>query len=89
MSQANTSGRKLVPGQLVRVSQTIHTREGDWNSQVEGKVVQLAPRPTGSWYAHGKDDRLWLRRLRLEKEDGEFVEINLDQDSVVTIVKDV
>lgn len=89
MTQPNVSDRNLVPGQTVRVSQTIHTREGDWKSQFEGKVVQLAPRPTGSWYAHGKDDKLWLRRLRLEKEDGEVVEVNLDQDSVVTIVKDV
>ncbi len=89
MTQPNVSDRNLVPGQMVRVSQTIHTREGDWTSRFEGKVVQFAPRPTGSWYAHGKDDKLWLRRLRLEKEDGEVVEVNLDQDSVVTIVKDV
>ena len=86
--QTNVSGSKLVPGQTVQVRQSIHTREGDWQSTIEGKVVQIAPRPTGSWYAHGKDDKLWLQRLRLEKEDGEVVEVNLDRDSVVTIVKD-
>jgi len=86
--QTKGTGRKLAPGQTVRVRQTIHTREGDWGTTIEGKVVQLAPRPTGSWFAHGKDDRLWLQRLRLEKDDGEIVEVNIDRDSVVTIVKD-
>ncbi|MCB9858448.1 MAG: hypothetical protein H6818_22445 [Phycisphaerales bacterium] len=85
--QTKASEGRLVPGQTVRVRQTIHTREGDWKTTVEGKVVRLAPRATGSWYAHGKDDKLWLQRLRLEKEDGEVVEVNLDRDSIVTIVK--
>lgn len=86
MAQANPSSRKLEAGQRVRVDQTIHARDGDWHTSVEGKVVRLAPRPTGSWYAHGKDDRLWLQRLRLVKEDGEIVEVNLDRDSVITIL---
>lgn len=88
MAQITQSVKKLVPGQMVRVSQTIHARDGDWHASVEGKVVQIAPKPTGSWFAHGKDDRLWLQRLRLEKEDGEIVDVNLDRDSVVTIIKD-
>lgn len=85
--QTKSAANRLIPGQTVQVRQTIHTREGDWQSTVEGKVVQLTPRPTGSWYAHGKDDKLWLQRLRLEKEDGEVVEVNLDRDSIVTIIR--
>lgn len=88
MAQSKMSGKKLAPGQTVRIAQTIHARDGDWRTSIEGKIVRIAPAPTGSWFAHGKDDRLWLQRLRLEKEDGEIVELNLDRDSLVTIIKD-
>jgi hypothetical protein len=77
---------KLQPGQTVRIRQTIHTREGDWQTDAEGKIVSVGDKPTGSWFAHGKDDRLWLRRVRLEKSDGELIDLNLDRDSVVTIL---
>lgn len=77
----------LQPGQRVRVEQTIHTRTGDWTTSVDGKIIAIVPKPTGSWFAHGKGDVLWLQRLRLEKADGELVEINLDSSSIVTILK--
>lgn len=77
---------KLKPSQAVRVVQTIRTREGAWRTAVEGKIVSLASRPTGSWFAHGKHDKLWLPRLRLEKEDGELVDLVLDDESIVTIL---
>jgi major membrane immunogen (membrane-anchored lipoprotein) len=38
---------------------------------------------TGSWFAHSKDDRLWLDRLEVTKDDGEIVTLNLDRYSVV------
>ena len=79
---------ELRPSQKVRVLQTVHTREGDWQTDVEGKILSLESKPTGSWFAHGKDDKLWLQRLLLEKEDGERVELVLDRDSVVTILDD-
>lgn len=70
--------------QRVRVVQTIQTRAGAWKTQVEGRVVNIAADPTGSWFAHGKQDKLWLDRLRLEKDDGEIVDLVLDEKSVVT-----
>lgn len=75
---------KLDPGRKVRVVQTIQTREGPWRTQVEGEILSCSPQPTGSWYAHGKHDRLWLRRLRLKRSDGEIVDLVLDEESVVT-----
>jgi len=78
----------LKPGQLVRVRQQIDTREGAWRSVVEGRVVRFERRPTGSWFAHGKNDRLWLLRLRIEKSDGEMVELALDGGTRVEIVND-
>ena len=78
--------QKLKIDQHVRIEQVIHTREGDWTHMTEGKIVALEPRPTGSWFAHGKDDRLWLYRIRLEKEDGELVEMNTDRDTRVSVL---
>lgn len=79
---------ELKPSQTVRIVQTVHTREGQWQTSVEGKIESIASRPTGSWFAHGKNDKLWLKRLRLQKDDGEFVDLVLDDDSVVTILDD-
>lgn len=78
----------IKPSQRVRVIQTIRMREGDWHSGVEGEVVSVASKPTGSWFAHGKDDKLWLTRLRIRKDDGELVDLVLDRDSVVTVLDD-
>jgi hypothetical protein len=52
---------------------------------VSGIVVSFSQKPTGSWYAHGKDDRLWLDRLTLRKPDGELITLNLDDYSVVEV----
>jgi hypothetical protein len=41
---------------------------------------------TGSWFAHGKDDKVWLDRIELRKDDGEMVVCNLDQFSEVEVV---
>ncbi|MFQ5423907.1 MAG: hypothetical protein ACE5F9_07995 [Phycisphaerae bacterium] len=76
----------LEPGRRVRVIQHIATRDGEWSTPVEGCVVSCEARPTGSWYAHGKNKRLWLRRLRLEKADGELVDLTLDVSSRVTVI---
>ncbi len=66
------------PGQRVQVTQQIPQRHRVWTTQVTGQVVRYEQRKTGSWYAHGKDDKLWLDRLVLRKDDGEIVVCNLD-----------
>lgn len=76
----------MKPFQRVRVLQTIRMREGDWQTGVEGEIVSVESKPTGSWFAHGKDDKLWLTRLRIRKDDGELVDLILDRDSVVTVL---
>lgn len=75
----------LVPGQRVRVVQTVNTRDGPWQTEVEGEVVSCRPEPTGSWFAHGKNDRFWLLRLRLRRDDGELVDLTLDDRSQVSL----
>jgi hypothetical protein len=76
-------------GQRVRVTQQIprlgNSRE-TMVATVEGVVVSFTQAKTGSWYAHSKDKKLWLDRLQLRKDDGEFVYVNLDQYSSVEVV---
>lgn len=71
------------PGARVRVSQQIARTREPWTSSVEGVIVGYEQSKTGSWFAHAKDDRLWLERLTLRKDDGEIVVCNLDQFSRV------
>lgn len=73
----------LAPGTKVRVLQQIAKGDGVWTTCVEGTVVNFGQAATGSWFAHGKADRLWLDRLELRREDGEIVVCNLDQMSRV------
>lgn len=72
---------ELKPGQRIRIRQMIDRREGVWRADIEGEVLEILEEPTGSWFAHAKDDRLWLRRIRLRKPNGEVTTITLDQYS--------
>jgi hypothetical protein len=67
------------PGQRLTVTQQIAQRDETWPISVTGVVVRLEQTKTGSWYAHAKDDKLWLDRLVLKKDDGEIIVLNLDQ----------
>lgn len=73
------------PGTRVRVTQQVPRGGGDasFSTSVEGSVIRYEQTKTGSWFAHAKDDKLWLDRLVLKKDDGEIDVLNLDQYSVV------
>lgn len=79
---------ELKVGQRVRVRQTIDRRAGDWHGTTEGVIQAVEVGKTGSWYAHAKDNRFWLRRIRLVKADGEVTTLNLDQHSEVELLAD-
>lgn len=74
----------LAPGQRVTVTQQVQHK--GWSVSVTGVVEAIEQRKTGSWFAHAKDDRLWLDRLVLLKDDGEVVVCNLDRYSRVDLV---
>jgi len=74
------------PGTRVRVVQQVAKRDETWLNTIEGEVVQYRQAKTGSWFAHAKDDRLWLDRLELKLDDGELVMLNLDQYSRIEAV---
>jgi len=75
------------PGDRVRITQQIPQRDGEcWVTAGEGVVVSVEQAKTGSWYAHAKDDRLWLDRLTLRADDGEINVYNLDAYSHIEVV---
>jgi len=77
--------QKLVPGARVRVTQQIAGRDYSWTSEIRGTVMEFEQQQTGSWFAHSKDDKLWLDRLTLVKDDGEIIKLILDEYSAVQI----
>ena len=75
-------------GQRVAVTQQVPRQEAVWTERVEGVVVRTEQKKTGSWYAHAKDDKLWLDRLVIRKDDGEIVVANLDAYTHIETVGD-
>ena len=77
--------KKILPGIQVKVTQQIAGRNYSWASDVRGIVVSFEQKQTGSWFAHSKDDKLWLDRLTVRKPDGELTTLNLDDYTRVEI----
>ncbi len=76
----------LEAGMRVRVSQQISQQGKTWVTNLEGTIVQFGQSKTGSWFAHSKDDRFWLDRLEIQKDDGERTVCNLDQFSRIELL---
>ena len=70
----------------VEVTQTVERRDGDRETTVCGTVVMLEEQPTGAWFAHSADGKLWLGRLQLRQEDGELTTLILDRSSRIKIL---
>ena len=77
---------QLQAGQRVRITQTIDRRDQDWQTAVVGVVQAVEQQKTGSWYAHAKDDKYWLQRVRLVKEDGEVTVLNVDARAKIELL---
>ena len=76
---------QLKPGTRVKVTQQIAARDYAWTTVIAGAVVQFQQKQTGSWFAHSKNDKLWLDRLVIRKDDGEITSLNLDEFSHVEV----
>jgi hypothetical protein len=81
--------KSLVPGARVTVTQQIPHRDRVWTNKVSGTILEYSQRTTGSWFAHSKDDKLWLDRLKIRREDGELMTLNLDDYSHVEVAAPV
>jgi hypothetical protein len=79
---------QIKPGQRLRIEHTIERREQDWKLAVEGVVVRIDFQKTGSWYAHSKDNRFWLFRVKLRKDDGELTLLNVDELSRIELLQE-
>ncbi len=77
--------KQLVPGATVKVIQQIAARNHTWTTEVRGTIVEYAQKETGSWFAHSRDDKLWLDRLVIKKSDGEITTLILDDYSNVEV----
>jgi hypothetical protein len=75
--------QQLVPGARVSVTQQFGHRDPAkaWTNRVTGTILEYMQKPTGSWFAHSKNDKLWLDRLKLRRDDGELTTLNLDEYS--------
>jgi hypothetical protein len=77
----------LRPGAKVKVAQQIAARDYTWTSDITGTVMSFEQEQTGSWYAHSKNEKLWLDRLHLRKDDGELTTLNLDDYTHVEVLE--
>ena len=74
---------KFPPGTPVCVRQIVEHRIQDIETEVFGVVEAWTDEPTGAWHAHGKQHKLWLKRLRLRKTDGELVVLVVDDGTSI------
>ncbi len=77
----------LVPGVRVRITQQIAARHYSLGTKIEGTVVSYEQKTTGSWFAHSRDDKLWLDRITIRKSDGEISILNLDDYTDIEIIQ--
>src|SRR5947207_6458556 len=77
--------KQIKAGANVLVTQQIPHRDRTWTNEVRGTVVSYEQKQTGSWFAHSKNDKLWLDRLTVRKPDGELLTLNLDDYSRVQV----
>ena len=87
MTQSITP-ESLTPGSRVRITKQVARQGNALTISVTGSVVAYEQRKTGSWYAHSKDDKLWLDRLEIEKDDGEIYICNVDNQTVIELLSD-
>jgi hypothetical protein len=78
----------LDEGTRIRVTQQVPQTNGVWSTTCEGIVIRYRQAETGSWYAHSKNDRLWLDRLEIRLDSGEITTLNLDHYSKIEDLSD-
>jgi hypothetical protein len=71
------------PGTPVCVTEVTWRRDRSVEVRTVGVVDAWEELPTGSWHAHGRNDRLWLRRLKLRKLDGEVTLLVVDDGTSI------
>ncbi len=70
-------------GTPICITEKIRRRDRATESRVCGTVELWEELPTGSWRTGGKYDRLWLRRLKIRKVDGEISLLIVDDSTSI------
>jgi len=78
-----TIEEQFPPGTPVCITHAIEIRGENIMAEVVGGVQAWEELPTGSWYAQGKNDKLWLKRLKLRKADGEITLLIIDDTTKI------
>lgn len=74
------------PGTRIRITQQMPFGTDGLSTTIEGIVVRYGQQKTGSWFAHGRDDKLWLDRIEIRTASGEQVICNLDRYSRIEVL---
>jgi hypothetical protein len=74
------------PGTVLRITQQIPRRLDTFVTSITGTVVRQERQYSGSWFARNKNNKVWLDRLMIKKEDGEITILNLDEYTVVEVL---
>lgn len=83
MTTATSYEDAFPPGTPVCITETTFLRNKPVEMRTIGVVQAWEDMPTGSWFVRGKDDKLWLKRLRLRKADGEITLLVIDDRTAI------
>ena len=78
--------RVLPKGTPVRVVQGIHQSDASYEAETVGVIEAWDEEPTGAWFAHGRNGKLWLKRLKLRKADGELSVLTIDDQTEIHVI---
>lgn len=71
------------PGTRLRVTQYIRVGHRRWLTEVEGTVEGEGRRPVGGIEMGGKAAHIQQLTLRLRRDDGEIVEVAIDEETKI------
>lgn len=77
---------RFEPGTRVRVTQYVRVGHRAWTTQVVGVVEREGVRPLGGMEMGGKGLYARQQTIRLRRDDGEIIDVALDEQSQLDVV---
>jgi hypothetical protein len=79
--------KDVKPGTNIRITQVSYSpSRPDREFTIEGKFLGCKVSDTGAPFAHAKTRHYQMLRVRLEKDDGEISEMNIDPRTRISII---
>ena len=76
---------KYTPGTRLRITQHVRVGHRRWLTTVEGAVEGEGRRPVGGIEMGGKASYCQQETLRLRRDDGEIIEVALDEQTQIVV----